>query len=197
MKSKLGMVVAGLTLLIGAVAFGPVASAGCADAAKPRKASVVMNPLWQGQGDKGDRGKEESEPIVGLWRMNLIAEGDSAFGFKDGDIFDAGIAQWHEDGTELLNSSRVPDTQSFCMGIWKKTSHLHYRLNHFAKSWQNGVFLGPAQIQEEVVVGEDGNGLSGTWTVDQYDTSGNLLAHLAGKIEAKRLTADSTIKDVL
>jgi hypothetical protein len=197
MKSKLGMVIAGLTLLIGAAAFGPVASAGCADAAKPRKASVVMNPLWQGQGDKEDRGKEESEPIVGLWRMNLIAEGDSAFGFKDGDIFDAGIAQWHDDGTELLNSSRVPDTQSFCMGIWKKTSHLHYRLNHFAKSWQNGVFLGPAQIQEEVVVGEDGNSLSGTWTVDQYDTSGNLLAHLAGKIEAKRLTAHSTIKDVL
>ena len=194
MKSKVGIVVAGLTLLIGAAAFGPVASAGCADAVKPRKASVVMNPLWQGQSDKG---KEESEPIVGVWRMNLIAEGDSAFGFKDGDIFDAGIAQWHSDGTELLNSSRVPDTGSFCMGIWKKTSHLHYSLNHFAKSWQNGVFLGPAQIQEEVVVGEDGNSLSGTWTVDQYDTSGNLLAHLAGKIEAKRLTVDSTIKDVL
>jgi hypothetical protein len=105
--------------------------------------------------------------------------------------------QWHGDGTELLNSSRVPDTGSFCMGIWKKTSHLHYSLNHFAKSWQNGVYVGPAQIQEEVVVGEDGNSLSGTWTVDQYDTSGNLLAHLAGKIEAKRLTVDSTIKDVL
>jgi hypothetical protein len=194
MKSKLGMVVAGLALLIGAAAFGPAASAGCADAVKPRKASVVMNPLWQGQDEKE---REESEPIVGLWRMNLIAEGDSAFGFKDGDIFDAGISQWHGDGTELLNSSRVPDTQSFCMGIWKKTSRLHYRLNHFAKSWQNGVFLGPAQIQEEVVVGEDGNSLSGTWTVDQYDTSGNLLAHLAGKIEAKRLTVHSTIKDVL
>jgi hypothetical protein len=133
MKSKLGILVAGLTLLIGAAAFGPVASAGCADAVKARKASVVMNPLWQGQSDKE---KEESEPIVGLWRMNLIAEGDSAFGFKDGDIFDSGIAQWHGDGTELLNSSRVPDTGSFCMGIWKKTSHFHYSLNHFAKSWQ-------------------------------------------------------------
>jgi hypothetical protein len=46
------------------------------------------------------------------------------------------------------------------------------------------------------VVGEDGNSLSGTRTVDQYDTSGNLPARLAGKIEAKRLTTDSTIKDV-
>jgi hypothetical protein len=153
-----------------------------------------MSPLWLGQSEKE---KEESEPIVGLWAMHLIAEGDSAFGLKDGNIFDDGIAQWHSDGTELLNSSRVPDTGNFCMGVWKKTSHLHYKLNHFGKGWQNGVYGGPAQIKEEVVVSEDGNSLSGTWSVDQYDTSGNLLAHLAGKIEAKRLTTDSTIKDVL
>ena len=83
-------------------------------------------------------------------------------------------------------------TGNFCMGVWKQTSHSTFKLNHFGLSWDptGTTFIGPANIRSEVVVDRSKNSYSGTFTVDQYDTNGNLLAHIAGNVSAQRITAD-------
>ena len=67
-----------------------------------------------------------------------------------------------------------------------------YKLNHFALSWDpTGTnLIGPANIREEVVLGRSGNSYAGTFTIDQFDTDGNVLAHIAGRVTATRITAD-------
>ena len=51
--------------------------------------------------------------------------------------------------------------------------------------------IGPANIREEVALGRDGNTYAGTFTIDQFDLSGNLLAHVAGMVTATRITVDT------
>ena len=99
---------------------------------------------------------------------------------------------------QILNSSRAPATQSFCLGVWEKTGSSMYKLNHFPLSWNpDGTLLGPANIREEITLSPDHNSYTGTFTLDQYDPNGNNLVHLAGQVKAKRITVDTTITDVL
>jgi hypothetical protein len=125
-----------------------------------------------------------SATIVGLWSVTFL--------LADGSVFDSGYATWHSDGTELMNSGRPPMTGSFCMGVWKLTNQGTYQLNHIALSWDSTgtVFVGPANIRETITVAPSGNTYSGTFTLNQYDPNGNLLAHFAGKVVAQRITAD-------
>ena len=81
--------------------------------------------------------------------------------------------------------------------MWKKAGHSRYKLNHFAISWANGNLLGPANIREDVTLSHDGNGFTGTFTIDQYDQFGNSLVHLVGQIEGKRITVETSVIDVL
>src|SRR4029077_2486440 len=104
----------------------------CGKADKPR----IVASLWQDSSEQRESKDKDNDPIVGFWRVNLVSKGNS--GIPDGAILDAGFSQWHSDGTEILNSSRAPETQSFCLGVWKKTAPFHYKLNHFAISWANG-----------------------------------------------------------
>lgn len=125
-----------------------------------------------------------SATIVGLWSVTFL--------LADGTVFDSGYATWHSDGTELMNSGRPPMTGSFCMGVWKLTNQGSYQLNHIALSWDSTgtVFVGPANIRETITVAPSGNTYSGSFTLNQYDPDGNLLAHFAGKVVAQRITAD-------
>ena len=129
-------------------------------------------------------GEGDGATIVGLWRVQLL--------LADGTVFDSGYATWHSDGTELMNSGRPPMTGSFCMGAWKLTNQGTYQLNHIALSWDSTgtVFVGPANIRETITVDPSGNTYSGSFTLNQYDANGNLLAHFAGKVVAQRITAD-------
>jgi hypothetical protein len=34
-------------------------------------------------------------------------------------VIDDALATWHSDGTEIMNSSKPPISQSWCMGVWK------------------------------------------------------------------------------
>jgi hypothetical protein len=132
---------------------------------------------------------ESRERIVGLWKVIFTSEGTD--GIPDGTVIDSAFAQWHSDGTEIMNSSRSPVTQSFCLGVWKETGESTYKLNHFAISWdQKGNLVGPANIREEVTL-EGREHFTGTFTIDQYDQAGNLLAHLAGVLTGTRITVDS------
>jgi len=163
---------------------------------------------WQGQSgfesgslrlasDFGSR-----DPIVGMWKVTFIAEGNVGPGLPpDGVVVDNAFVQWHSDGTEIMNSSRNPATQSFCLGVWKRVDSRHYRLNHFAISWDPTVDpdhpQGPANIREDVTLSPNGRAFSGTFTIDQYDQSGNLLAHLTGRLEGRRITVDTPASSLL
>jgi hypothetical protein len=137
-----------------------------------------------------------SAGIVGLWNVTFTAE-DNPGGPPDGTIIDAGYATWHADGTELMNSGRPPTTGNFCMGVWKRSGPRAYELNHVALGWHAdpgdpnlSVFDGPVSIHETVKLDPSGNAYAGDFTIDQYDQSGNVVAHVNGRIDATRITVD-------
>src|SRR5258707_1710998 len=136
------------------------------------------------------RDDDNDAAIVGMWKVQFVSEGTN--GIPDGTMIDSAYAQWHSDGTEIMNSGRPPITSSFCLGVWKKTGESTYKLNPFALSWDPSgtVFVGPANIRENVTLNAQGNSFSGTFTIDQFDTNGNTLAHIVGKINGQRVTAD-------
>jgi hypothetical protein len=126
----------------------------------------------------------DNAAIVGLWNVELV--------LADGTVFDSGYASWHSDGTELMNSGRPPMTGSFCMGVWKQTKSGTFKLNHVALSWDSTgtVFVGPANIRETITVDPGANTYKGSFTLDQFDTNGNVIAHFAGNVIASRITPD-------
>ena len=134
--------------------------------------------------------------LVGFWHVTFISKGTGFI--PDGTVVDMGFSQWHSDGTEILNSSRPPATSNFCLGVWEKTGPFSYKLNHFALSSDlNGNMVGPANIRENVTLGPQGTTYTGTFSIDQYDTSGNLLVHIVGEVKAARITVDTKISDIL
>ena len=133
--------------------------------------------------------------IVGFWKVKFVSQGTP--GIPDGTTIDNGFAQWHDDGTEIMNSSRVPATGNFCLGVWQKNGS-SYDLNHFALSYDPaGNFIGPARIREHVTLSQRADQYEVTFTIDQYDPSGNSLAHITGQVTAKRIDVDTPIGDVL
>jgi hypothetical protein len=175
-------------VLLGAFCALP-ANAGCGPYQGPKSGPQVKQQSW-------DRYSEfqpgsltlvsdhaNFDPIVGFWHATFVIGGQT---------IDSAYVQWHADRTEIMNSSRDPRTQSFCLGVWKRVG-LNYTLNHFAKSWDaDGNEVGPANIRENVTLDHTGTSYSGTFTLDQYDLSGNLLVHLEGEVTATRITVDTS-----
>jgi len=207
MKIQLKKYAPALGALVAALLLMPVLRAQCGGinlknligaAAHPQLATPTSQMARYGSSRDDGRGWESDQAIVGFWHVKFISEGST--GIPDGTPVDAGYSQWHSDGTEIMNSGgRAPITGDFCLGVWKAVGWHSYKLNHFAAAWDptpttssaSGVLLGPAQIQEQVKLDADGDGFSGTFTIDQYDESGNALAHVQGTITGTRITADT------
>ncbi len=182
----------GLALVLSFVAVS--AAAQCSNFLPPKGQPSLRPQSWNGQGHFQPASLfdgEDVDPIVGLWVVD----------FNVGDNrLDHAIVQWHSDHTEIMNSSRPPASQSFCLGVWKRTGARSYKLNHFAVSWDPNNLsgpVGPANIIETVTLSSDGTTFSGNFDLTQYDTSGNVIVHFAGTIAGKRLTVSSGIGDVL
>jgi hypothetical protein len=121
--------------------------------------------------------------LLGLWKKIY---------FAGGVLNDVGFAQFNGGGTELLNDTAPPNWGSnFCMGAWKRVGARSYDLVHTFF-----VFDSPAQKptaigieRSHLIVGADGNTFTGTWTQDNYDFSGNVLAgfHVDGTIIGTRI----------
>lgn len=141
--------------------------------------------------------EQNSDGIVGLWRVTLTSKGNTALGIPDGATLDHGFAQWHSDGTEIMNSNRQPVTGSFCLGVWKKIGAAKYRLNHFAISFDDGIHQGYANIREEVVLSQDGGSFSGSFVIANYDLHGNPGPVITGEITATRVKLNTTVQDIL
>jgi hypothetical protein len=196
MKKLLGAVVLGIVLCT--TVFAPRASAQCGYVEGSTASASFEQPLSSALGPFELRpaslllvsDQSSDDAIVGFWKVTFVAKGNA--GIPDGTPIDAGYAQWHSDNTEILNSSRPPATGNFCLGVWKNVGRSHYQLNHFALSSNpDGTMVGPANIREEVTLGRAGNAYTGTFTIDQFDSSGNLLAHITGQVTATRITVDT------
>jgi hypothetical protein len=184
------------------MAFVPRAAAQCAfpglnattagpSQAFESEARVAPASVTENSEAQGSRGR-----IMGFWKVKFVSERTP--GIPDGTVVDNGFAQWHSDGTEIMNSSRAPATGSFCLGVYEKSGPSSYDLNHFALSFDPaGNFVGPAQIREQVTLDRKADRYDGTFTIDQYDASGNPIAHITGKVHGTRISVDTPIADVL
>ncbi len=193
MTATAGLVMIGMILTT-------AANAECGDPQRYKPGASLLPQAWH-ESELGPASllpiSNSTDPIVGFWQVTSTAKGNSA-GPPDGTVIDKGFAQWHSDGTEILNSSRAPVTGSFCLGVWKNVSPGHYKLNHFPIGWdQNSNLVGIANLREEVTLSSDGNSFTGTFTLVQYDLSGNVLVHIVGVLSATRITVNTPASSVL
>ena len=130
-----------------------------------------------------------TDPIVGMWRTQLTS---------GSTIIDQTTQQWHSDGTEIMNSSRNPETQSFCLGVWQNQGNNVYKLNHYGISWDQSTStttpLGLGNIRETITLSKDGNSFNGTFIINQYDENGNLLENISGTVSGYRITVETNLK---
>ena len=137
-------------------------------------------------------GGDSDARIVGFWKFEFVSQGSA--GIPDGAVVDNGFTQWHRDGTEITNSFRPPSTGNFCLGVYQQTGSSTYSLNHFALGWDPlGNFIGPVQIKEKVTLSHSSNQFTGTFTIDQFNPAGNVLAHVQGQVTGTRITVNTPL----
>lgn len=132
--------------------------------------------------------------IVGFWKFQFVSKGNTTHNpsIPDGALLDFGYMQWHNDGTELINSAIQSD---FCMGVWAQTGFLTFDINHFPINYDpsTGKIASYVNVREQDALSPGGDSYTGTLTIDVYDPMGSRVDHLAGTVAAARLTVDSTL----
>jgi hypothetical protein len=194
------MIVAIVMILVGAM-LAANANAECLNIQK--RGATIHHQSWQGSGAFQDGSllmisDRDDDSIVGMWHVILTAKGN-AEGPPDGTPLDNALAVWHSDKTEIMNSARPPQDGNFCMGVWEKTGRSTYKLNHFAWLGNDtanapsgiGNPSGPTHIVQNVILSRDREHYSGTFAVDVYDTSNNVVAHVVGVLSATRITVNT------
>ncbi|HEU4691872.1 MAG TPA: hypothetical protein VFS23_26085 [Vicinamibacterales bacterium] len=134
-----------------------------------------------------DERERSNASIVGLWKADfLIGDGP--------DLFDQAFQQFHSDGTELMLSRGLPPSLgNVCVGIWQRTGPRTYKLKHTAWNWTpDGTFTGTFIMEATLRLSRSGDGFSGTWRADSFDTSGALIPdqHFEGTARAVRVGMD-------
>ena len=201
MKTTCNRLAATLGLVLIGTFLTPKATAECGYYPPHHKAHAVISPQsWNGaefsSGSLVLVSEDSNASIVGMWKITLTAEGNTGPGAPpDGALLDSALVQWHSDGTEVMNSGRPPQDGNVCFGVWEKTGRSRYTLNHFAigndtANAPSGIGnpSGPTQIVEDVTVSRDGKHYAGTFTLDVYDPSNTVVAHIVGVINATRIT---------
>ena len=182
----------------------PSANAQCTSVLPLQPLAPLQKQSWQDPGrfdrswlrSVSDGEADRDDRIVGLWRVIIASKGNG--GIPDGTVLDRGFSQWHADGTEILNSSRPPVTQSFCLGTWKKVGPSKYVLNHFAISWDtNNNFAGLGNLRQEVQLSHDGSRFNGTVTIEQFDANGMNPLRINGVVTGQRIGVDTTVGDLI
>jgi hypothetical protein len=180
------------------VVFTPNASAGCGTGAgsigalnaKLLSSANATKPAKAQSEKMSDAAQPGGADIVGMWAVTMTAK-NNPDGPPDGTPIDEGFSQWHSDGTEIMNSSRPPATGNFCLGVWNKVGPSTYKLTHKVLNFDaSGILIGPGTIHEEVIVDRSRTRFAGTFSIDLYDTAGNLIAHVNGEMTATRITVD-------
>jgi hypothetical protein len=179
------------------------ASAGCGEVSNMQapfvfsQGPLLSSPSLASIEARAAANQNSSPSIQGMWSFQFISKGNAngTPNIPDGAQVDFGYVQYHSDGTEMLNSgTRAPATENFCMGVWEKTGHSSYQVNHFALSYDavTGILNGKARIQETLTLSAGGTQLTGTFTIDNFNAAGTtIVAHVAGTIIGTRITVDT------
>jgi len=182
--------------------FGSQARAGCGDLSSlqgPFKYASAASLQPTAAAEKASARGAAGASIVGMWKFQLVSQGDANGNpqIPDGVVVDFGYVQWHNDGTELINSGgHAPATGNFCMGVWGQTGYLAFEVNHFPLSYDatTGMLNGLVHLREQVTLSPSGDSYAGTFTLDVFDpNTDKLLQHVAGNVTATRVTVDTTI----
>ncbi len=147
---------------------------------------------------------DEDEPsLVGMW--HVIFTGETMNGAPFSGLVDNSVVVFHNDGTEIMASSRPAQDGNVCLGIYERTAKLKYHVNHIP--WQGndpsnaptgiGNPAGGAQLLEKITLDPDGNSYTGSFSLQAYDTSGNPTVLFTGTLKAKRITIHTPFSDLL
>jgi hypothetical protein len=124
--------------------------------------------------------------MTGLWKTTLVS---------GGSVVMVAFDTWHSDGTELaLDGLFPPATGNVCPGVWEKTAPRTYSTVHPAFEYDNaGVNIVAIFIERmHVTISADGSSFQGTFTWDNYDFKGKLLAgSVAGTVTGARVKVGS------
>jgi hypothetical protein len=214
MKTGYGRFLPALGAMVVTLAFSPYALANCGGFRMPTAHPSAWHPqggqaqlLRAGLAATSARDDDDGggSSIVGMWHVTFTANTMNGASIP-ATMVDNALVVWHSDKTEIMNSGRPPQDGDFCMGVWEEVGHSKYCLNHFA--WGGNAFpteppteigppAGPTHITEKVTVSPDGKSYSGTFTLDAYDTSGNIATSFTGVITGTRITLDTTVGDLL
>jgi hypothetical protein len=174
----------GLSLLALITLLAGSAKAGCGDQPEP-KGSPLHGNLKPAAFVLVDK---DNDPIVGMWNVQFTSGGTT---------IDFGYSQWHSDGTEIMNSGgHTPASGNFCLGVWAKTGHDSYQVNHIALSYvpspdpPYGTLAATVNIREYLTLDHSGNSFTGTFTIDIVPVSGTGPPQIAGTITGKRITVN-------
>ena len=186
-------------IVMASALWADAASAGCYSHDAFSDAPKMQQQSWRGTGQLRMTlvdWQHHDDDIVGFWNIVVSSKGNP--GIPDGTVLDRGLQQWHDDGTEMLNSSaQHPATQNYCLGTWVKTGAYTYKLNHFAYSYNaDQSVAGLVRIRETVKVSRDGAAMTGTQTVDIYDNLRNHLTTIQGTLVGARIDQDTTAQDI-
>ena len=167
------------------------ARASCGPAANAR--AGVLSPALPSlqkpelvQRAAASTGASRPASIVGLWHVLLVS---------DGQPFDEGFDAWHSDGTETLNDTSPPQPANgagtVCLGVYKKIGPGTYKLKHPFWSFDaNANLAGRGVLAEIVTLDAGGNSYHGSFTLELFDLSGNLIFEATGDLTAERITPD-------
>jgi hypothetical protein len=190
------------------VALASTASAGCGDVSTLQAPFQFAPPLTMAMAVRAtasagpvamsNNAMNDIASPVGMWNIQFISQGNGGHNppIPDGALIDFGYAQWHSDGTEIMNSGgHAANTGNFCLGVWARTGMFTYEVSHFALSYDgtSGALVAKINIREQITLDPSGNELSGTFTINVYaPTGGQQVDHLVGTIAATRVTVDQT-----
>lgn len=127
-----------------------------------------------------ERGGEPS--IVGLWKVTFSS---------GGAVVDQAFETFNSDGTEIMVDTAPPASGNVCTGVWARIDGLNFKLNH--PSWtfdDKGNVNGTAVIKVNILLDQNRNSFTGTFTVDVLNTAGAPLAQFTGTVAAQRVTVD-------
>jgi hypothetical protein len=128
-----------------------------------------------------DESSNREPSIVGLWKVDLI---------MDGQVIDRAFDAWHGDGTETLNDAVSPLLGNVCLGVWEQTGRRTYTLKHPSWSYDNnGTLNGTVIIGEVVTLDRSGKSYHGTVTYDVFDLNDQLIFEGQGEVSGTRITA--------
>jgi hypothetical protein len=182
-----GLRIAALSVVV--VAFNATAMASCGDslsamaaAAASVRSQAPASQLSIQNGSAAASDNAVNTSIVGLWHVR----------FQVGDqTIQEAFQIWNTGGTEVHNPNVDPRSGSICLGVWKEAAPRTFKLTHRVWSYDvNGNFLGTINLNETLVLGDNGNTNSGTFTLDFYDPSGNFMFEVPGSAIGERISVN-------